>query len=177
MPVIRFGEPQKPNLIGKFFNAPFPENLEMLHSLYDFAATYAKTLSFKSNEYFILHQTNTKHKNWWEVINEKGEMGFIPSNYVEKVNVSPMFYIQFLDSCIENLIKSGESTGYVIDNNELIMRLKEIKRKVEMLPEVSRNSIGSSEDEMPPLLFRNSDGQLETMSSLGKFALHAFYKK
>lgn len=139
----------------------------MLHSLYDFKATYAKTLSFRANEYFILHQTNTKHKNWWEVINEKGEMGFIPSNYVEKVTVSPMFYVQFLDTCIENLKRHEAAPEYIIgDHKELILRLKEIKRKIENLPEVTHNSVGTNGDDVPPLLFRNSDGHLETVKSL-----------
>lgn len=138
----------------------------MLHSLYDFKATYAKTLSFRTNEYFILHQTNTKHKNWWEVINEKGEMGFIPSNYVEKVSVSAMFYIQFLDTCIENLKRHEASPEYIMgDHKELILRLKEIKRQIENLPEIAHNSIGTNGDDVPPLLFRNSEGQLETVKS------------
>lgn len=138
----------------------------MLHSLYDFKATYAKTLSFRANEYFILHQTNTKHKNWWEVINERGEMGFIPSNYVEKVSVSAMFYIQFLDTCIEHLKRHEASPEYIMgDHKELILRLKEIKRQIEDLPEVAHNSIGTNGDDVPPLLFRNSEGHLETVKS------------
>ncbi|XP_018561929.1 NCK-interacting protein with SH3 domain isoform X2 [Anoplophora glabripennis] len=133
-------------------------NLDMLHSLYDFKATYAKTLSFKSNEYFLLHQTNTKHKNWWEVINERGEMGYIPSNYVETVTVNPSFYIQFLENCIGHLRKSDVPSECTIgDRNEIISRLKEMKRQVEQLPEISRNSIGADYDDMPPLLFKNSD--------------------
>ncbi|CAG9815594.1 unnamed protein product [Phaedon cochleariae] len=141
-------------------------NLDMLHSLYDFKATYAKTLSFKSNEYFLLHQTNTKHKNWWEVINEKGDMGYIPSNYVETVTVNPSFYIQFLDSCLEHLRKDNPSECTIGDKNEVILRLKELKRQTEQLPEVSRNSLGVDSDDMPPLLFKNSDGKLETIRTI-----------
>ncbi|XP_074031467.1 NCK-interacting protein with SH3 domain isoform X2 [Leptinotarsa decemlineata] len=133
-------------------------NLDMLHSLYDFKATYAKTLSFKSNEYFLLHQTNTKHKNWWEVISEKGDMGYIPSNYVEVVTVNPSFYIQFLDNCLEHLRKNDVPSECTIgDRSEVILRLKDLKRQIEQLPEVSKNSIGADSDDMPPLLFKNSD--------------------
>lgn len=132
----------------------------MLHSLYDFKATYAKTLSFKTNEYFILHQTNTKHKNWWEVINERGEMGFIPSNYVENVTVNPSFYLKFLDNCLDHLRNSDTPSECTIgDRNEVILRLKEIKRQVELLPEVSRNSIGVTDDDKPQLLLKNSDNR------------------
>ncbi|KAJ8933363.1 hypothetical protein NQ314_014078 [Rhamnusium bicolor] len=142
-------------------------NLDMLHSLYDFKATYAKTLSFKNNEYFLLHQTNTKHKNWWEVINERGEMGYIPSNYVENVTVNPSFYVQFLDNCLEHLRKNDASSECSIGNrNEVILRLKELKRQVEQLPEISRNSIGADYDDIPPLLFQNSDGKLEPIKTM-----------
>lgn len=135
----------------------------MLHSLYDFKATYAKTLSFKSNEYFLLHQTNTKHKNWWEVINERGEMGYIPSNYVETVTVNPSFFIQFIDNCLESLkLPSELGTN---DKSDVILRLKELKKEIEQLPEVSKNSIGADSDENPPLLFKNSDGKIEPINS------------
>lgn len=133
----------------------------MLHSLYDFKATYAKTLSFRTNEYFILHQTNTKHKNWWEVINEDGEMGFIPSNYVETVTVNPSFYLQFLDNCLDNLNKraSGEGNG---ERQEVIARLKDVKRQIELLPEISR--IGSDGDDNKTLPYKNSDRETHGQS-------------
>lgn len=147
----------------------------MLHSLYDFKATYAKTLSFKSNEYFLLHQTNTKHKNWWEVINERGEMGYIPSNYVETVTVNPSFYLQFLENCLGHLRKNDVPSECTIgDRNEVILRLKELKRQVEQLPEISRNSIGTDYDDMPPLLFKNSDGKLETVKAVSASSCYSY---
>lgn len=139
-------------------------NLDMLRSMYDFKATYAKTLSFKANEYFILHQTVTKHKNWWEVINERGEMGFVPSNYVETITVSPGFYLQYLDNCMESIKNEEISPEYAMGTRkEVLLRLKEMKRQIENLPEVHQNSVGVNEATvLPPLLFRNSEGQLET---------------
>ncbi|KAF5304952.1 hypothetical protein FQA39_LY09426 [Lamprigera yunnana] len=136
-------------------------NLDMLCSLYDFKATYAKALSFKSNEYFILHQTITKHKNWWEVINEKGEMGYVPSNYVQTITVKAAFYLEFLDNCISSiqynkLLQFGEKKN-------IFLRIKELKRQIEFLPELQDNSISADESTvLPPLLFRNSEGTLET---------------
>lgn len=127
------------------------EILDMLHSLYDFKATYAKTLSFQCNDYFILHQTNTKHKNWWEVINEDGEMGFIPSNYVETVTVNPSFYLQFLENCLDNL-QRFENIG---ERQEVVDRLKELKRQVELLPECMKLDRG---DAGRLLSYSNSDG-------------------
>ncbi|XP_044262296.1 NCK-interacting protein with SH3 domain [Tribolium madens] len=125
--------------------------LDMLHSLYDFKATYAKTLSFRTNEYFILHQSNTKHKNWWEVINEAGEMGFIPSNYVETVTVNPSFYLQFVENCLENLKKRAPAEN-LTDRHEIIARLKEVKKEIEELPEG-----GGHGDDVKTLHYKNSD--------------------
>lgn len=36
---------------------------------------------------FVLHQTSARQRNWWQVVNERGNIGFVPSNYVEKVKV------------------------------------------------------------------------------------------
>lgn len=59
----------------------------MVKALYDFKATFAKTLSFREGEYFILLQRNIKQKNWWQVVNRGGHLGYIPSNYVTAVKV------------------------------------------------------------------------------------------
>lgn len=63
------------------------EDNEMLQALYDFEATLAKTLSFTEGEFFYLQQHNTKQRNWWHVVNRKGQVGFVPSNYVATVKV------------------------------------------------------------------------------------------
>ncbi|KAJ8975278.1 hypothetical protein NQ317_013678 [Molorchus minor] len=94
-------------------------------------------------------------------------MGYIPSNYVETVTVNPSFYIQFLDNCLEHLKKNDvPSESTIRDRNEVILRLKELKRQVEQLPEISRNSIGGDCDDIPPLLFKNSDGRVEKLKNV-----------
>lgn len=60
----------------------------MLKALYDFEATLAKTLSFTEGEFFFLQQSNAKQRNWWHVVNKKGQVGFVPSNYVAAVKVT-----------------------------------------------------------------------------------------
>jgi hypothetical protein len=65
----------------------FAELFEMLKALYDFKATFAKTLSFRENDIFILHQVSTKQRNWWQVVNSKGQVGYVPSNYVTTIQV------------------------------------------------------------------------------------------
>nr|CAD7403582.1 unnamed protein product [Timema cristinae]CAD7430086.1 unnamed protein product [Timema monikensis] len=60
---------------------------EMLKAMYDFKATFAKTLSFHENDIFILHHANTKNRNWWQVVNSLGQVGYVPSNYVTPVKV------------------------------------------------------------------------------------------
>lgn len=60
----------------------------MLKALYDFQAVYPKTISFDEGEYFILYQTSARQRNWWQVVSMKGNIGFVPSNYVMKIKVS-----------------------------------------------------------------------------------------
>lgn len=64
------------------------DNIEMLKALYDFQAVYPKTISFDEGEYFILYQTSARQRNWWQVVSMKGNIGFVPSNYVMKIKVS-----------------------------------------------------------------------------------------
>lgn len=59
----------------------------MLKAMYNFDATLQKTLSFRDGDHFILHQSNTKQRNWWQVIDSTGQIGFVPSNYVTNVKV------------------------------------------------------------------------------------------
>ncbi|GLV41728.1 uncharacterized protein CBL_00341 [Carabus blaptoides fortunei] len=109
----------------------FLENFEMLKALYDFNATFAKTLSFKEDDLFLLYQKNTKQRNWWQVINEKGDIGFVPSNYVKQIEVVPSFMLQFLDTCIL-FLQNDTSLIANTERNELLLRLKEKRRQAEM---------------------------------------------
>jgi len=83
-------------LIGEFFlHSPLfaaGDSYEMVKALYDFKATFAKTLSFREGEYFILLQRNVKQKNWWQVVNRGGRLGYIPSNYITSVKVGEMCF-------------------------------------------------------------------------------------
>lgn len=65
----------------------------MLKALYDFQAVYPKTISFDEGEYFILHQRKISTKNWWQVVNSKGDIGFVPSNYVMKIKVNNRYLL------------------------------------------------------------------------------------
>jgi hypothetical protein len=66
----------------------------MLKALYNFKATFAKTLSFQENDIFILHQVNTKQRNWWQVVNSMGQVGYVPSNYVTTIQVKDTLVVK-----------------------------------------------------------------------------------
>lgn len=134
----------------------------MLKALYDFKATFAKTLSFQQDEHFILLQRNIKQKNWWQVVNKKGQLGYIPSNYVKPVKVCMLnlsmktvykhclytynifslmcnqvqsqFFIEFLEDCIVNLEADINTQGDSLhsDKQDLLSKLIEKKRQVEL---------------------------------------------
>ncbi|XP_067641873.1 NCK-interacting protein with SH3 domain isoform X2 [Eurosta solidaginis] len=106
----------------------------MLKALYDFQAVYPKTISFDEGEYFILYQTSARQRNWWQVVSMKGNIGFVPSNYVMKIKVEPDFLISFLNSSIESLQKSKETEiNGIMPKEELLERLREKKMSMEKL--------------------------------------------
>ncbi|XP_011500220.1 PREDICTED: NCK-interacting protein with SH3 domain isoform X2 [Ceratosolen solmsi marchali] len=110
------------------------ENYEMLKALYDFKATFAKTLSFRENEHFVLYQSQTKERNWWQVVNSEGQVGYIPSNYVTTIKVHPQFLIDFLDNATECLRANGDKPNVSpnMDKQDLLLRLIEKKHQAEL---------------------------------------------
>ncbi|TMW50852.1 hypothetical protein DOY81_004089, partial [Sarcophaga bullata] len=130
------------------------DNIEMLKALYDFQAVYPKTISFDEGEYFILYQTSARQRNWWQVVSMKGNIGFVPSNYVMKIKVEPDFLISFLNSSIESLekCKDTEING-IMPKEELLDRLREKKISME------RMYLDNSE--------RDADSSLSFSQSLG----------
>lgn len=108
----------------------FLDENEMLKALYDFEASLAKTLSFNEGEYFYLQQTNAKQRNWWHVVNRKGQVGFVPSNYVQSVKVEPEFFLLFLNDCMKNLNDGSAMTG---QKQELLSKLTEKKISLQQI--------------------------------------------
>ncbi|KAG5684601.1 hypothetical protein PVAND_013826 [Polypedilum vanderplanki] len=106
----------------------------MLKALYDFQAVYAKTISFEENELFLLHQTSARQRNWWQVVNERGCIGFVPSNYTEKIEVEPLFLLEFIETAITNLKHSDEKEiNNIISREQLILNLTERKKNLEKI--------------------------------------------
>ncbi|XP_028037900.1 NCK-interacting protein with SH3 domain [Bombyx mandarina] len=104
------------------------DDFEMLKALFDFEATLAKTLSFSEGEYFYLQQSNTKQRNWWHVVNRKGQVGFVPSNYVATVKVEAEYLLAFLSDCIKNLNESSSHS----QKQDLLIKMIERKKQVQM---------------------------------------------
>ncbi|XP_037027751.1 NCK-interacting protein with SH3 domain [Bradysia coprophila] len=140
------------------------DSFEMLKALYDFQAVYPKTISFFEGEHFILHQTSVKQRNWWQVINMKGSIGFVPSNYVNKIKVKPTFLLGFLESVLEFLkLSKDEDINGIITRTELIERLEAKKTQVKLSAkalESDNDSVGSYEN-IP-------NGQIKTSESVAK---------
>ncbi|XP_023159534.2 NCK-interacting protein with SH3 domain isoform X2 [Drosophila hydei] len=119
--------------------------IEMLKALYDFQAVYPKTISFDEGEYFILYQTSARQRNWWQVVSMKGNIGFVPSNYVMKIKVEHDFLISFLNSSIESLEKCSEpEINGIMSKDELLDRLREKKHTMERLYAESSERDGDS---------------------------------
>lgn len=155
-------------------------NYEMLKALYDFNATFHKALSFRENDLFVLLQSNTKQRNWWQVINKEGQVGFIPSNYATTEKVQPQFFIDFLDECIK--LFSGNSDkqegSIVTDKQAILSKLEDKKRHAEqgkktkkqapMPPDFGSTTPDKDNNEFPlPIVSSNSteDNKSSTTSS------------
>lgn len=65
----------------------------MLKALYDFQMTVPQTIGFKRGEIFIFHPSVNRSRNWWLVIASSGQIGYIPSNYVETIQVCMVFRV------------------------------------------------------------------------------------
>lgn len=106
---------------------------EMLQALYDFKATLAKTLSFNEKELFVLYPTNKKQRQWWQVVNRKGQVGFIPSNYVTKIQVSPSQIFDFVSACEKVFAEEHKASGDSIpqDRSDLSKHLASIRKQAE----------------------------------------------
>ncbi|XP_029177504.1 NCK-interacting protein with SH3 domain [Nylanderia fulva] len=105
---------------------------EVVKALYDFKATFAKTLSFRVGEHFLLLQRNVKQKNWWQVVNRGGRLGYIPSNYVTIVKAQPQFLIDFLEDCIITLETENQGDSLHPDKQDLLAQLIEKKKQIEV---------------------------------------------
>ncbi|XP_014609720.1 PREDICTED: NCK-interacting protein with SH3 domain isoform X1 [Polistes canadensis] len=153
------------------------ENYEMLKALYDFEATFAKTLSFHEGEHFILHQTNTKQRNWWQVVNSKAQVGYIPSNYVTIKKVQPQFLIDFLDGTIltlqSEINKSGDThkqdllCNLLARRKQIVLNKKQLgsshKRQAPMAPDFGNTT--PTKETIPPAVCLNSDGDVRLIQS------------
>lgn len=84
----------------------------MLKSLYDFESCYPKTISFEEGEFFLQHQTEkiAKQRNWWQVVSIRGNIGFVPSNYVMKIKVQ---LYPFYPSTLQDYNKNIYSTDAI----------------------------------------------------------------
>nr|CAD7200207.1 unnamed protein product [Timema douglasi] len=109
---------------------------EMLKAMYDFKATFAKTLSFHENDIFILHHANTKNRNWWQVVNSLGQVGYVPSNYVAPVKVSALCWLEFLRHAIES-VHAEEPVS--IEREEQLSQLLAWRHLAEQTPPPSTN--------------------------------------
>ncbi|KAL1132832.1 hypothetical protein AAG570_010784 [Ranatra chinensis] len=123
--------------------------MEMLEALYDFKGTIPQTLSFSRDDIFIFHSGNNMEKNWWSVINIKGKMGYIPSNYVAPIKVSREKLLDFLGHSLEHLGRdisreSGGTDKQLELMQELITRRQELMERKPKVKSHHKEKISSS---------------------------------
>ena len=80
----------------------------MFKSLYAFNKTHPTSLSFGANDVFVGLPGAGADKNWYYVLDSKGLKGFVPRNYVQKVEQLPTLeeFNKLLDNIRDNVIGS-----------------------------------------------------------------------
>ena len=96
-----------------------PERLVVV-ALYPFEAIESGDLSLVKGEHYIVLDDSQDH--WWQVENSKCEVGFIPSNYVKKLDDAGLtsfdwYYADKSRVGSESLLKSEQKDGCFIVRN------------------------------------------------------------
>ncbi|XP_046680043.1 LOW QUALITY PROTEIN: NCK-interacting protein with SH3 domain [Homalodisca vitripennis] len=114
----------------------------MLRALYDFESTIPQTINFSKGDFFVLHPSINKQRNWWHVISVTGQVGYVPNNYVQTVEVGSRCVLDFLTKCIKALDKDNQANSSS-RRQELINELKKRRHFLAMriAPRDSRSPI------------------------------------
>lgn len=110
-------------------------NYEMLQALYDYKDTSSeRTLDFKMNDEFFIYRDVADKKSWCFVINNTGDLGYVPYNYVKTIYVKDTHVLNFLDKCLSTVqqkldVNDNCSAKYKLYES-LLRRQKKFKQKL-----------------------------------------------
>ncbi|KAF0748384.1 NCK-interacting protein with SH3 domain, partial [Aphis craccivora] len=108
---------------------------EMLQALYDYKDTSSeRTLDFKMNDEFFIYRDVADKKSWCLVINDTGDLGYVPYNYVKTIYVKDTHVLNFLDKCLSTVqqkldVNDNCSAKYKLYES-LLRRQKKFKQKL-----------------------------------------------
>nr|XP_018904416.1 PREDICTED: NCK-interacting protein with SH3 domain [Bemisia tabaci] len=105
------------------------EDFEIIVALYDFQATFAKTISFNEHDKFLIYNEHTRERNWWQVVNQEGHIGYIPCNYVKIEKCPREQVVAFLEVCIESIRKETNKSP-TSEKQELLKKLVQKKESL-----------------------------------------------
>ncbi|XP_025207112.1 NCK-interacting protein with SH3 domain [Melanaphis sacchari] len=109
-------------------------NYEMLQALYDYKDTSSeRTLDFKVNDEFFIYRDVADKKSWCLVINDTGDIGYVPYSYVKTIYVKGTHVLQFLDKCLSTVQQKLDVNDNFSDTyklyESLLRRQKKFKQK------------------------------------------------
>ncbi|VVC45571.1 Domain of unknown function DUF2013,SH3 domain [Cinara cedri] len=108
---------------------------EMLKALYDYEdSSSERTLDFKTNDEFFIYRDIGDKKSWCLVINQTGDKGYVPYNYVKTIYVKDTHVLEFLEKCLstvqQKLDKNDNSSNQYNIYETLLKRKKKFKQKI-----------------------------------------------
>ncbi|XP_041350537.1 NCK-interacting protein with SH3 domain-like [Gigantopelta aegis] len=114
----------------------------MYRALYAYKSSLPQYISFQAGDKFTL--IDSSRNDWFVAQNGIGEVGYIPANYVGKLDVAPSAIIKFIDGSIEAIHWQASSTG-TYDN-----RMREaleclILHRSTVIDDIQHHSLGDAE--------------------------------
>ncbi|KAJ8301354.1 hypothetical protein KUTeg_020341 [Tegillarca granosa] len=82
---------------------------DMYKALYDYKSTLKDYLNFSSGEQFTI--LDKSRSDWYLAQNGFGEVGYVPHNYITKINATLQDVVKFIDRSIEAINYESTRTG------------------------------------------------------------------
>ncbi|XP_050409446.1 NCK-interacting protein with SH3 domain [Patella vulgata] len=116
----------------------------MYRALYGYKSSLSDYLSFDASDRFTLldaeNQKSDQQKEWLLAQNGIGELGYVPYNYIEKLDCTPTEVVKFIDGSIEAIhLQAGSEGGGVVSQIDRYNLQKLLQHRASYLESVKHD--------------------------------------
>ncbi|RUS74564.1 hypothetical protein EGW08_017670, partial [Elysia chlorotica] len=104
----------------------------MYRALYAHNSKLPKYLSFEPGDKFTLVDTSVSDQ-WFLAQNGLGEIGYVPFNYIKKVEASTEQQVKFIDGAMEAIHLQATSEGGQYTKEQRLIMKKLVKHRAEVI--------------------------------------------